>query len=95
MRLGRLTLLATLILALLVAPLAVESQPARKPVRLGLLYGASPSFGPESDPYDKAFVEGLRENGYVVGQNVGIEFRTALANPDRLPRLAADPVTPR
>jgi ABC-type uncharacterized transport system substrate-binding protein len=57
---------------------------------LGLLYGGSSAFNPESDPFDKAFVQRLRENGYVVGQHVVIEFRSALGRPDRLPALAAE-----
>jgi ABC-type uncharacterized transport system substrate-binding protein len=77
-------------LGLLAAPLAAGAQSAGKPVRLGLLYGGSSAFNPESDPFDKAFVQGLRENGYVVGQHVVIEFRSALGKPDRLPALAAE-----
>jgi putative ABC transport system substrate-binding protein len=81
---------ALLALALFAAPLPAEAQPAGKPVRLGLLYGSSPAFNPQSDPFDKAFAEGLRENGYVVGQQVVVEFRSALGKPDRLPGLAAE-----
>jgi len=83
------TVLLALILCFFTASLA-KGQPPGKVVRLGLLYGGSPAFRPESDPYDRAFVEGLRENGFVVGQNVVIEFRTALGKPDRLPSLAVE-----
>jgi hypothetical protein len=69
---------ALVTLALLAAPLAAGAQAKGKPVRLGLLYGGSPAFNPESDPFDRAFVQALRENGYVVGQHVVIEFRSAL-----------------
>jgi putative tryptophan/tyrosine transport system substrate-binding protein len=54
------------------------------------LYRSSPTFNPQSDPFDKAFAEGLRENGYVVGQHAVVEFRTALGKPDQLPGLAAE-----
>src|SRR5216684_4327960 len=67
-------------------PLAVRAQQAGMPV-IGFLNSASP------DPYVprvKAFHQGLKETGYVEGQNVAIEYRWAENQIARLPTLAAE-----
>jgi ABC-type uncharacterized transport system substrate-binding protein len=81
-------------LGLLAAPLAAGAQPVGKVPRIGLLSPASPSDAGRN-PSDlavlfAAFREGLRELGYVEGQNIKIESRWAEDNYDRLPGLAAD-----
>src|SRR6266850_8472026 len=52
-------------------------------------YLATGSADPKS-PFTAAFRQGLSETGYVEGQNVTIEYRSAEGHYDRLPALAAD-----
>jgi len=77
------------LLALMVAPLAAEAQPATKPSRIGYL---SPTFASEPDNRRRlgALREGLRDLGYVEGQNIIFETRWAEGEYGRLPDLAAE-----
>jgi putative tryptophan/tyrosine transport system substrate-binding protein len=70
--------------AVLAAPRAAEAQQAGKVYRIGYLTLA------RVPTIDHAFLETLRELGYVEGQNIVIEFRDAGGNTDRLPALASD-----
>jgi len=90
MRFARLAVLSTLAFALLAAPLAAEAHSTEKVYRIGILYAASPEFNPNADPADRAIVNGLREHGYVVGQNLVIEFRTVVGKRERLPEPAVE-----
>jgi len=76
-----------LILSLLAAPFPLEAQQG-KSVRIGLLDFGSPN--PSTDARWKAFREGLRQLGYVEGQNVAFEPRWGNGQVDRLPGLAAE-----
>ena len=70
-------------------PFAARAQQKPMPVVGYLLFSpADPIAGPA--PTTGAFHDGLNEAGYVVGQNVAIEFRWAEDHYDRLPALAAD-----
>ena len=79
--------LVTLVSGLLGAPLAAKAQPARLP-RIGILTTASPGSSPPAN--SQAFVQGLRESGYVEGRNVLLEQRYAQETPKLFPALAAD-----
>jgi putative ABC transport system substrate-binding protein len=69
-------------------PLAARAQQPALPV-IGFLGGVSPA------ETTRAFRQGLREMGYVEGENVAIEYRWAENELDRLPALAADLVGKR
>ena len=80
-----LALATILALGLLAAPLAGEAQPAGRHA-IGVLHlGSAVSMR----PYVDAFREGLRERGYVEGDSVAIEVRSADDQADRLPALVA------
>ena len=81
--------------ALAAAPLVAEAQQARRVSRIGFLVGIRPSFNPASDPTDRELVDGLREHGHVLGQNLAIEFRSANSQPQRMSALAAELVALR
>ena len=82
-------LIALLTVAVLVAPLAGEAQQAPGLPRIGFLMPGSLS-DPRFPRFLHAFRQGLRELGYVEGQNVSIELRWAEGQYHRLPGLAAE-----
>jgi len=51
---------------------------------------ATPSLPPRSTPFFEAFWEELHTLGYVEGQNLALELRTAEGKTERLPALAAE-----
>jgi putative ABC transport system substrate-binding protein len=72
--------------AAIFAPLAVPAQQPAMPV-LGFLGTGSPEVYATRL---RVFHEGLKEAGYVEGQNVAIEYRWTQGENDRLPKLAAE-----
>jgi ABC-type uncharacterized transport system substrate-binding protein len=72
-------------------PLAAVAQQSPKPV-VGVLGGHSRA---QWQPFVAAFQQGLKETGYLDGDNVATEYRWAEGHYDRLPALAADLVRSR
>jgi putative ABC transport system substrate-binding protein len=73
---------------MLAAPLSVRAQAEGKAYRIGYL-----STGSGTSSYLRpleAFRQGLRDLGWVEGQNIIIEYRYAQGRPDRLPGLAEE-----
>ena len=68
-------------------PPAVQAQQPAMPV-IGFLNGGSPDGNYAS--MVAAFRRGLKETGYVEGQNVAIEFRWAEGRYDRAPAMAVE-----
>jgi putative tryptophan/tyrosine transport system substrate-binding protein len=67
-------------------PLVASAQQAGKVYRIGFLFYGSPGPSPEVE----AFRQGLREHGYVEGQNIAVEYRFASGQVGQLPELAAE-----
>jgi putative ABC transport system substrate-binding protein len=66
-------------------PIAVLAQPS-KVARIGVLYiGLA-----DAESFKKELRDGLSELGYVEGQNIAFEFRSAEGKLDRLPELASE-----
>jgi putative ABC transport system substrate-binding protein len=75
--------LSTLLLAFCV-PLDAQQQPKKLP-RVGFL-----TLLANPDPREEAFVQGLRELGYIDGQNITIEYRRTSGEVERLTALAKE-----
>jgi len=86
MRLHTVVRIVTLALAILSTPLATQAQPPVKVPRIGLLSPGSPPATSAPSP----FLQGLRDLGYVEGQNIAVAYRYTEGNLDRLPALAAE-----
>ena len=67
-------------------PLAAQAQQPAMPV-IGVLDARSPG---TTESLLRAFRQGLKETGYVEGENVALEYRWADNELDRLPGLAAE-----
>jgi putative tryptophan/tyrosine transport system substrate-binding protein len=72
-------------LLFLVAGTLAQAQQPKKVPRIGYLTASTPVA-----QLPEALREGLRQLGYIEGQNIAIEFLYAEEKPDRLPILAAE-----
>jgi putative ABC transport system substrate-binding protein len=88
---GRRELLAALGGAAAVWPFAASAQQPTKPV-IGVLRSTTAA---GSEHFVAAFREGLKEIGYIEGENVAVEYRWGNDQLERLPSLAAELVERR
>jgi ABC-type uncharacterized transport system substrate-binding protein len=77
--------LLVLFIAVLMHGHLAEAQQAKKIPRIGVLWPFLPTVGP---PLAEAFRQGLRNVGYVEGQNIAIEYRYSEGKDSRLTDLA-------
>jgi putative tryptophan/tyrosine transport system substrate-binding protein len=84
---NRRTFLAGTGTVLLAAPLAAEAQESITRTRVGFLGAESPS---TNQHFLDAFRQGMREYGYVDGQNMTFEVRWAEGRSERFPELVGE-----
>ena len=85
----RRTFIGTCAGSLLAVRCIAEAQQPPKIARVGYLMNGAPG-SPEARAFLDAFRQGLRERGYVEGQNILIEYRAADGKIERLPGLASE-----
>ncbi|HEY2558230.1 MAG TPA: ABC transporter substrate-binding protein [Caldimonas sp.] len=85
---GRATLALAAVVALAAGAAAAEPRPGVATV--GVLSYFAPPPGPQADSIEQAFLQGLRNLGYVEGKNLVVEWRYAAGNADRLAAMADD-----
>lgn len=86
----RRNMLAALVLGSLAMPLRVLAKQSNRSYRVGFLYVRSRPTTSSPDPYLDAFVQKMRELGYVEGKNLVIEWRFADGQIERLPGFALE-----
>jgi putative tryptophan/tyrosine transport system substrate-binding protein len=72
---------------LLALGVIAEAQQPKKVPRIGYVGAGSPA---SAGHHAQAFIQGLRDLGYVEGENIVIEYRWADGKLDRLPGFVAD-----
>lgn len=81
-------LFAALVMCLSGAVAAADVRPSTKVARLGYVTDRA---GPSE--FDEAFLQGMRELGYVEGRNLKVEYRWAAGKVEQLPAMAAELVS--
>src|SRR5215831_8358696 len=84
--LTRLTM-GVVLLLLAVAPRVGEAQQAGRIYRIGVFFASNPTVTASNN---EAFTQGLRERGYVEGQNVVLERRYGESRTERMAEVAAE-----
>ena len=79
--------------SVLAAPLATKAQQAGKVPKVGWLSMGTPA-SPMAVTSSEAFRQGLRDNGYLEGQNITVEYRYAEGRQERFPEFASEFVYP-
>jgi putative ABC transport system substrate-binding protein len=74
----------TLVFTLVFAPLAALPQTPTRSVRVGFVTGVTPR------AYVQAFLDGLRQHGWIEGQSLVFDFRSTDGEFDRVPALVAE-----
>src|ERR1051326_3424199 len=69
---------------------AQAQQPPQPPKKLSRIGSLSPLSAPADTPRIEAFRRGLRDLGYIEGQNVSIEYRYGPADLDRVTQMAPE-----
>jgi putative tryptophan/tyrosine transport system substrate-binding protein len=87
MRIGRTRLILALALGLFAWSVSADAQQPTGVPRVGILSDYSPLLAAKSV---EPFVQGLRDLGYVEGQNIAFEYRHGDLNNEILPSLAAE-----
>jgi putative ABC transport system substrate-binding protein len=82
----RLAFTLILLLGGLFSPVAAEAQQAARGARIGYLAANLAA----NRHMQEAFLQGLRDLGYVEGRNLVVEYRGAEGKPERFPALAAE-----
>ena len=82
-------LLIALCASVLGAPFPAIPQPAAKVRRIGYMDPA-PANDPGGALWREAFVQGLRELGWIPGRNIEVEYRQASGGPDQFAAAAAE-----
>ncbi|MDO8595270.1 MAG: ABC transporter substrate binding protein, partial [Sulfuricaulis sp.] len=82
-------LLIALGAGVLATPFPAFAQPADKVRRIGYL-DSMPANNPDGALWREAFIQGLRDLGWIPGRNIEIEYRSASGGPDQFAAAATE-----